>query len=111
MPASILPARSPPTSAAFVKMPPPTRANSAMEEAPKLNPATMVASSKMIHRTTAPRMPMPTTLMPMTPPLEKATRSARFSPTRAAAAVRVFARTAMYIPMIPVSPEDSAPTR
>ena len=37
MPASTLPTRSAPTSAAFVKMPPPTRANSAMLEAPMPN--------------------------------------------------------------------------
>ena len=40
MPASTLPTRSAPTSAALVKMPPPTRANSAIEEAPKLKPST-----------------------------------------------------------------------
>jgi hypothetical protein len=34
MPVSTLPTRSAPTSAAFVKMPPPTRANSATELAP-----------------------------------------------------------------------------
>ena len=34
MPASTLPTRSAPTSAALVKMPPPTRANRAMELAP-----------------------------------------------------------------------------
>ena len=36
--------------------------------------------------------------MPMTAPDEKATRSAGFSPTRAFAAVRTLARTAMYMP-------------
>ena len=39
IPASTLPTRSAPTSAAFVKMPPPTRANSAMEEPPRPKPA------------------------------------------------------------------------
>ena len=34
MPASTFPTRSAPTSAAFVKMPPPTRANRAWREAP-----------------------------------------------------------------------------
>ena len=38
MPASTLPTRSAPTSAAFVKMPPPTRMNSAISEAPKAKP-------------------------------------------------------------------------
>ena len=37
MPASTLPTRSAPTSAALVKMPPPTRANRAMKEAPMPN--------------------------------------------------------------------------
>ena len=40
MPASTLPTRSAPTSAALVKIPPPTRENSAIEDAPKLNPRT-----------------------------------------------------------------------
>src|SRR6202008_1901844 len=35
IPASILPTRSPPTSAPFVKMPPPSRAKIEMSEAPK----------------------------------------------------------------------------
>ena len=38
MPASTLPTRSAPTSAAFVKMPPPTRRNRASSEPPKPNP-------------------------------------------------------------------------
>jgi hypothetical protein len=36
---STLPTRSAPTSAALVKMPPPTRARSAIEDAPNPNPA------------------------------------------------------------------------
>ena len=40
MPCSTLPTRSAPTSAALVKMPPATLANSAMEDAPKLKPTT-----------------------------------------------------------------------
>ena len=39
IPASTLPTRSAPTSAAFVKIPPPTRANSAMEDPPRPKPA------------------------------------------------------------------------
>jgi hypothetical protein len=38
MPASILPTRSAPTSAPFVKMPPPTRANTEIREPPKPRP-------------------------------------------------------------------------
>ena len=39
MPASTFPTRSAPTSAALVKIPPPTRANNAMEDPPNPNPA------------------------------------------------------------------------
>ncbi len=38
MPASTLPTRSAPTSAAFVKMPPPRRANTEIREPPKPRP-------------------------------------------------------------------------
>ena len=38
MPASILPTRSAPTSAAFVKMPPPSRAKTEISEPPKASP-------------------------------------------------------------------------
>ncbi len=38
MPASILPTRSAPTSAALVKMPPPRRANTEMREPPNASP-------------------------------------------------------------------------
>jgi len=44
------------------------------------------------------------------PPL-KATWSASFRPTRAASAVRTFARTEMFMPMMPQDPESSAPMR
>ena len=46
MPCSTLPTRSAPTSAAFVKMPPPTRANSACELAPmpKQSMVTVISS-------------------------------------------------------------------
>ena len=61
---------------------------------------------------TAIRMPMnPTTVMPMTPPLEKAMRSARFKLSRAAAAVRMFDFTAIRMPMNPVTPDAIAPAR
>ena len=43
MPASTLPTRSAPTSAALVKMPPPTRAKRAMDDAPMANPETISA--------------------------------------------------------------------
>ena len=83
MPASTLPTRSEPTSAALVKMPPPTRANSAMELAPKPKPATTLMFWNIRYRMVTPSSPMPTTDMPITVPLEKATRSAGFSPRMA----------------------------
>ena len=39
------------------------------------NPATIFGSLKTHHMSVMPRIPMPTTESPMTPPLEKATRS------------------------------------
>ena len=58
-----------------------------------------------------PISPMPTTLTPMTVPELNAIRSAEFSPVWACTVVRVFARTAMLMPMNPASPEPTAPTR
>ena len=74
MPASTLPTRSAPTSAALVKMPPPTRANSAMLEAPIAKPWSGCASLKIISRMVRPMMPAPTHERPMTAPLLKAMR-------------------------------------
>ena len=111
MPASTLPTRSEPTSAALVKMPPPTRANSAMELAPNPKPATTLMFWNIRYRMVTPSSPMPTTEMPITVPLEKATRSAGFSPRIPAAAVRTLARTATFIPMNPAVPEQMVPTK
>jgi len=115
MPASTLPTRSAPTSAAFVKMPPPTRMNSASNEAPKAKPiSTAVAVFwKMSTMVVAPRRPRPTQSMPVTAPVRKATCRAlpMEPPWEAAAAVRTLPRTAMDMPMKPVSPEKAAPNR
>ena len=46
-----------------------------------------------------PIMLMPTTVIPITAPLLKATRRPGLRPLMAALAVRVLARTAMFIPM------------
>ena len=46
MPCSTLPTRSAPTSAALVKIPPPTRAKSAIDEAPNEKPAIVLGSRK-----------------------------------------------------------------
>ena len=70
MPASTLPTRSAPTSAALVKMPPPTRMKRASSEAPKANPiSTAVAEFwKMRTMAVAPASPRPTQSMPVTAP-------------------------------------------
>ena len=111
IPASILPTRSLPTSAALVNIPPPTLANKAIELAPKPNPVTKPMSCHTTYRTVTPRSPMPTTVSPITVPLEKATRNAGFSPLMAAAAVRTFALTATFIPTKPAIAEQTVPAR
>ena len=51
MPASILPTRSAPTSAAFVKMPPPSRAKTEISEPPKASPIrSSIADSWLLSR-------------------------------------------------------------
>ncbi len=112
MPASTLPTRSAPTSAALVKMPPPTRRNSASSEPPKPNP-TRIAELvfwNTIMMSVAPMRPRPTQNMPQTPPVRNATCSAgAICPSRAAAAVRTLPRTASPMPMKPVRPDMRQP--
>ena len=74
MPCSTLPTRSAPTSAALVKMPPPTRMNIASSAAPKPKPSSTVgASLRKISTTSAPpNRPRPTVRKPTTPPVRKA---------------------------------------
>ncbi len=114
MPASTLPTRSAPTSAAFVKMPPPTRRNRASSEPPKPNPtriAELVFWNTMMI-SVAPRRPRPTVNMPATPPVRKAMVSAfGMLPVRAAAAVRTLPRVASVMPMKPVRPDARQPSR
>ncbi|GIU86231.1 MAG: hypothetical protein KatS3mg009_0746 [Acidimicrobiia bacterium] len=102
IPASTLPTRSAPTSAAFVKMPPPTRRNSARSEPPNPNP-TRIAELvfwKMAMMIVAPARPRPTVNMPAMPPVRNATSSARGrEPLFAAAAVRTLPRVASVMPM------------
>mmetsp|Transcript_21319 Transcript_21319/g.47652 ORF Transcript_21319/g.47652 Transcript_21319/m.47652 type:complete len:312 (-) Transcript_21319:463-1398(-) len=76
IPASTLPTRSEPTSAALVKMPPPTRAKSAIDDAPKPKPARYSDSRKIRNRPASPASPKPTTLKPMVAPERNDTRSA-----------------------------------
>ena len=89
MPASTLPTRSAPTSAALVKIPPPTRANSAwlLAPMPKQSMVTVISTSDnfisglimgTIQYRTANQMvisssPSPTTVRPITAPERKAT--------------------------------------
>src|ERR1039458_2918837 len=91
MPASILPTRSAPTSAALVKMPPPTRMNSAMSEAPNAKPtSTAVAEFWKIKKIpAAPVRPSPTQRRPVTAPVRKATRRAPGIPLPLTAAAAV----------------------
>ena len=81
-----------------------------MELAPNPKPATTLMSWKIRYRMVTPNRPMPTTVTPITVPLEKATRRAGFNPVMAAAAVRTLARTAMFIPMKPALAEQMVPT-
>ena len=113
MPASTFPTRSAPTSAALVKIPPPTLMNSAIREAPKPNPTrTAVAVFWKVNTiTVAPSSPRPTHNMPVTDPVRNATlRASDIPPPRAAAAaVLTLPRTAMLMPMNPVRPDRVAP--
>ena len=112
MPASTLPTRSAPTSAALVKMPPPTRRNRASSEPPNPNP-TRIAELvfwKIIMISVAPMRPRPTQNMPQTPPVRNATcRAGASLPVLAAAAVRTLPRTARLMPMKPVRPDMKQP--
>ncbi|CAB5043431.1 unannotated protein [freshwater metagenome] len=102
MPCSTFPTRSAPTSAALVKIPPPTRMNIARSAAPKPKPSSTFGASPLYTRTTsaAPNRPKPTVNMPATPPVRKAIRIASCSPeSLAAAATRTLPRTASHIPI------------
>ena len=98
---STLPTRSAPTSAALVKMPPPTRMNMASIAAPKPKPSRMTGASLLKISTTiaAPPSPRPTVDMPTWAPVRKAIFIAGSRPSlRAAEATRTFARTASHMP-------------
>ena len=118
MPASTLPTRSAPTSAALVKMPPPTRANRAMELAPipkvsmaavmslRGRPKTYLSSRYQPEMSSRPR---PTTVKPMTVPAEKATWRPEFRLSRQALAVRELEAVAIFMPTKPLRPEKKPP--
>ena len=95
-----------------MKMPPPTRMNSASSDPPNPKPMRMAVAEfwKIMMITVAPSRPRPTVYIPATPPLRKATLSAPGSePALAAAAVRTLPRTARLIPMKPVRPDKKHP--
>ena len=114
IPASTLPTRSAPTSAALVKMPPPTRRNSASSEPPKPNPIRIaeLVFWKIMMIIVAPSRPRPTVNMPATPPVRNATceRLRHRAAACAAAAVRTLPRTARLMPMKPVRPDKKQPS-
>ena len=84
MPASSLPTRSAPTSALLVKIPPPTRENSATIEAPMPKPwiVCAVSGSPPKNRYSMPRpsRPVEATSRPITDPPKNATESADAAP-------------------------------
>ena len=111
---STFPTRSAPTSAAFVKIPPPTRINIASIAAPKPKPSrtTGAFSRNKITTRDAPTRPRPTVVIPTTPPVRNAICTALVpSFWRAASATRTFARTASHMPLYPTRAEKPAPRR
>src|SRR5260370_750277 len=78
MPASTLPTRSAPTSAALVKMPPPTRMNSASSVPPKPKPsrASGAALPRIMKMIVPPNRPRPSASMPVSVPAPEAQRKA-----------------------------------
>ncbi|EKD79651.1 MAG: hypothetical protein ACD_41C00018G0002 [uncultured bacterium] len=112
IPASTLPTKSAPTSAAFVKIPPPTRAKTEIKLPPKLKPisASISPPDNQVNPAT-PSRPRPTTNNPVTAPPWTPTFMAAAIPCRAASAVRTFARTATFIPIYPAQAEKTAPTK
>ena len=118
MPASTLPTRSAPTSAALVKIPPPTLANRAIDEAPipKVSIAEVMPEAsrlntyfKSVNQIEMSSRPKPTTVKPITEPAEKATLRPLFSPVRQALAVRALAAVAIFMPTKPDRPEKKPP--
>ena len=99
---STLPTRSAPTSAALVKMPPPTRMNIASSAAPKPKPSSTLGASSWKISTTrlAPSRPRPTVSMPTMAPVRRPILIAGSRPpgSLAAAATRRLARTASDMP-------------
>src|SRR5699024_10306053 len=111
---STLPTRSAPTSAALVKIPPPTRMNIATMAAPKPKPSRTSDASLRNSSTTAPApsRPKPIVAIPTQAPVRTAMIMAGSRPApRAAAATRRLARTASHLPRYPLRAPNPAPTR
>ena len=115
MPASTLPTRSAPTSAALVKMPPPTRMNRASSEAPKAKPIRTAVADVLEdedddggpERGRGPRRACRSRRRCGRPPCRAAAMLAAPGRPRA---VRTLPRTAMLMPMKPVRPEKAPRT-
>ena len=111
IPASTLPTKSAPTSAAFVKMPPPTRMKSARSVPPKPKPskASGAAMPRMINMIVPPSKPRPSVNIPVMVPARYAIRSASPNDLLEAAATRTFPSMAIRIPSCPTVREKPAP--
>src|SRR3989304_1678874 len=91
-------------------MPPPTRAKSAMDEAPMAKPLMMTGSCQRRKKMPRPRMPSEAMVRPPPAPPKTAPARALSRPTdRAACAVRTLALVAAFMPMNPASMEQTAP--
>ena len=126
MPASTLPTRSAPTSAALVKIPPPRRAKIEISDAPNASATSVSTTTRrsvtdrqivMAEASAGPRTPIeiasrprPATSMPVIAPERNAIVRPPCSEVRAASAVRTLALTDTFIPMKPVTPDRIAPT-
>ena len=118
IPASTLPTKSAPTSAALVYIPPPTRAKRAIDDAPIPKPA---AADKSLASFSAPRKkatreipsnPSPPTESPITaPPLYETANAPACPSFLAAIAVLPLADVAARIPESPASPDAIAPAK
>ena len=103
-----------------MNIPPPTRANNAIDEAPipNVSIAAIISSTpslnpnfKIINQTLMSRSPRPTTVSPITEPEENAIFNPLLRLSRAPFAVLVFAYVAIFIPTNPDNPEKNPPVR
>ena len=118
IPASTLPTKSAPTSAALVYIPPPTRAKRAIDDAPIPKPAaaerSLPDSSAPSQNATSeiPSKPSPPTESPITaPPLYETANAPAWPSFLAAIAVLPLADVAARIPENPAKTEAIAPAK